>query len=241
MSIDPMADKYPSLSPYIYCADNPVILVDPDGREIGWYLDRNGTIIGRDKNNDDRLYLVLDKFDIQKIKSDNYLNGITLNELRGDVSEVPSYDERMALKELWELGRNNLGTEYGIVLYRDTPIEQFGYRLVKAKEEVAVDASGIKGKLDFSNCIFARPPEGNAQAQTIRLVGHTHNINDGNRHPPTIGGDKILNNQIGIIFDYVGYDSHTYIYNSKTRYRNDSYMKTSDFFKSFKTPIGKEL
>ena len=34
LSIDPMADKYPSLSPYNYCADNPVILVDPDGREI---------------------------------------------------------------------------------------------------------------------------------------------------------------------------------------------------------------
>ena len=34
LSIDPMADKYPSLSPYIYCADNPVILVDPDGRDF---------------------------------------------------------------------------------------------------------------------------------------------------------------------------------------------------------------
>ena len=31
ISIDPMADKYPSLSPYAYCAWNPVKLVDPDG------------------------------------------------------------------------------------------------------------------------------------------------------------------------------------------------------------------
>ncbi len=30
----PLSDKYPSLSPYSYCALNPVILVDPDGREI---------------------------------------------------------------------------------------------------------------------------------------------------------------------------------------------------------------
>ena len=34
LSVDPMSDKYPSLTPYAYCANNPVILVDPDGREV---------------------------------------------------------------------------------------------------------------------------------------------------------------------------------------------------------------
>ena len=34
LSVDPMADKYPSLSPYAYCAWNPVKLVDPDGRKF---------------------------------------------------------------------------------------------------------------------------------------------------------------------------------------------------------------
>ena len=29
--MDPLSDKYPSMSPYAYCANNPVILVDPDG------------------------------------------------------------------------------------------------------------------------------------------------------------------------------------------------------------------
>ena len=33
LSVDTMSDKYPSLSPYVYCTDNPVRLVDPDGRE----------------------------------------------------------------------------------------------------------------------------------------------------------------------------------------------------------------
>ncbi|MCR4811534.1 MAG: RHS repeat-associated core domain-containing protein [Bacteroidales bacterium] len=31
LSVDPMSDKYPSLSPYNYCAWNPMNLVDPDG------------------------------------------------------------------------------------------------------------------------------------------------------------------------------------------------------------------
>ena len=33
-SVDPMADKYPSLSPYNYCAWNPMRLVDPNGDSI---------------------------------------------------------------------------------------------------------------------------------------------------------------------------------------------------------------
>jgi RHS repeat-associated protein len=35
LSVDPMCDKYASLSPYVYCANNPVKLVDPNGEEIG--------------------------------------------------------------------------------------------------------------------------------------------------------------------------------------------------------------
>ena len=34
LGVDPMSDKYPSLSPYVYCADNPVKLVDPNGEDV---------------------------------------------------------------------------------------------------------------------------------------------------------------------------------------------------------------
>ena len=39
LSVDPMSDKYPSLSPYVYCANNPVKLVDPDGEELTDFYD----------------------------------------------------------------------------------------------------------------------------------------------------------------------------------------------------------
>ena len=32
LSVDPCSDKYPGISPYAYCAWNPVKLVDPDGK-----------------------------------------------------------------------------------------------------------------------------------------------------------------------------------------------------------------
>ncbi len=45
LSVDPMSDKYPSLSPYVYCADNPVKLVDPNGEDYDVVIDdQNKTI-----------------------------------------------------------------------------------------------------------------------------------------------------------------------------------------------------
>ncbi len=43
LSVDPMADKYPSTSPYAYCGNNPVVLKDPDGREI-WIMGDDNTM-----------------------------------------------------------------------------------------------------------------------------------------------------------------------------------------------------
>ena len=43
LSVDPMVDKYPSISPYAYCAWNPVKLVDPDGKKFTvWIEDGEG-------------------------------------------------------------------------------------------------------------------------------------------------------------------------------------------------------
>ena len=33
LSVDPLADKYPNVSPYAYCVWNPVKLIDTDGRD----------------------------------------------------------------------------------------------------------------------------------------------------------------------------------------------------------------
>ncbi len=34
LSVDPMRQKYPQFSPFVYCANNPIKLVDPNGMEI---------------------------------------------------------------------------------------------------------------------------------------------------------------------------------------------------------------
>jgi|GEM_PF-1183990 len=48
-STDPMWYKYPHQSPYAYCADNPVMLVDPDGMETEPVYDLKGNHLGNTK------------------------------------------------------------------------------------------------------------------------------------------------------------------------------------------------
>ncbi len=40
LSVDPMSDKYPNISPYAYCAWNPLKLVDPDGNEFSDIMEK---------------------------------------------------------------------------------------------------------------------------------------------------------------------------------------------------------
>ncbi len=46
---DPLSEKYYGISPYAYCAGDPVNLVDPDGRSMDeYYSKKNGAYLGRD-------------------------------------------------------------------------------------------------------------------------------------------------------------------------------------------------
>jgi len=83
LSVDPLADKYPHLSPYAYCADNPVMRIDPDGRaDTESYTDlynMSGKKIGTDGIDNGVKMVVTDKKEarlISKIKGDVDLNNI---------------------------------------------------------------------------------------------------------------------------------------------------------------------
>ena len=47
-AVDPLAEKYPDISPYVYCNNNAVNAVDPDGRDV-W-------IIYKDKQGNDQIF-----------------------------------------------------------------------------------------------------------------------------------------------------------------------------------------
>ncbi len=62
LSIDPLAEKYPGLSPYNYTANNPVMLVDPDGKWVK-------------KGNNFNTFSLFDKFQNNRLFFSNCCDG----------------------------------------------------------------------------------------------------------------------------------------------------------------------
>lgn len=58
LSPDILQEKYPNISTYAYCYNNPVRFIDPDGCLAGDFLDENGDIIGSDGKKDGKLYAI---------------------------------------------------------------------------------------------------------------------------------------------------------------------------------------
>ena len=140
--VDPMSDKYPSLSPYAYCANNPVILVDPNGMDweenISDHVDMFGNVIAHYDDGDNSVYMHKNgttKSDIDQQRAANHNtggNGQKIGELGGKVDmsaifknklsqsaseakdmNLLDYYEAVKTKEDWDL-KNNTNTIWGV-------------------------------------------------------------------------------------------------------------------------------
>ena len=60
LSVDPLSDKYPNLTPYAYCANNPVMLVDPDGRDV-WEINDEGKVVNHIEDETKDAFYMVDK------------------------------------------------------------------------------------------------------------------------------------------------------------------------------------
>ena len=96
LSVDPMADKYPSLSPYNYCAWNPMKIVDPNGEDGVIIVDEDSKKIKVAAN----FYYAekgKDALDIDKSKTNTFVSNFkntTLKSWGNDIVEALSNDNR---------------------------------------------------------------------------------------------------------------------------------------------------
>ncbi|MDD2982848.1 MAG: RHS repeat-associated core domain-containing protein [Crocinitomicaceae bacterium] len=75
-AVDPLASKFPSISPYAFCIDNPIYFVDPDGRApVDWYVNHStGEYTWFDGNGKKEGYTGVGYYKVIYDRSKNMLN-----------------------------------------------------------------------------------------------------------------------------------------------------------------------
>ena len=111
LSVDPLSDKYPGGSPYVYCGNNPVRLVDVEGREV---VNPYTAKVAETQN-------IISKIE-QMIKEGNCDVGLAKAALRRQKEELRKFEwleekANFAIAALQENGQydilNNLKDEHG--------------------------------------------------------------------------------------------------------------------------------
>ena len=136
LSVDPMSDKYPSLSPYTYCADNPVKLVDPDGREITLE-----TIYKKDANGNDTKEI--ERYNIR-------ITGKIVDMSRTGVNTAKARDEIVSQIESSFSGVTKKGIP--VTTTADFKVAR-SYKDVGKNDHVIILSNGVSLGKDYYGCV----------------------------------------------------------------------------------------
>ena len=185
LSVDPMADKYPSTSPYTYCANNPVRLVDADGRKIDPASENEW-----DHN----------KQEIKDVKErlDNFVNEIREKGCQHGWSEKKIQRRTQEYEERANILQNTLDVMRALEESAET------YTLIKSKKSGKFQQGGSCDKLEILYSSTAR------FVHEVTHAGqyHRHEIGFINRIPVCYDiYDEINAYQAAIAFDPWCYDN----------------------------------
>ena len=141
LSVDPMSDKYPYQSGYVYCGNNPIKVIDPNG-EDEWEVNKSGHIrhVDGSEGTPDKLFVVRgfgkkrfkERIDGEGLNVDaDLMKGLCDSEGDGKIvfSKTHSDDKLEKMEEMfnfladntnveWALATVDVATGYGLTLER---------------------------------------------------------------------------------------------------------------------------
>ena len=188
LKVDPMSDKYPSMSPYNYCANNPVILVDPNGEDFDPVVDEKAKTITINavyyatNDNKDKLQKGVDAWNAQSGKY-TYTTG------EGDEQKTYSVIFNLTV----DPGDYKTGEEARAAVKNDGKSNYFS---------VIDPVTGGRGESEGRNVHVSpsSPPR-----TAIHELGHTLGINEGIEVMETGGSsDKIIKSHVEAVLSRAG-------------------------------------
>ena len=194
-SIDPLCEKYYHISPYAYCAGNPVKYVDPTGCFYGDYFDLYGSYLGCDKLDDHKVYLVTNNDEVKQIKKDSKeaaKSGNTFN--IGSVSSAVYIGTEAALKESYSI----LTKARSDISYNESAFEK---RIVNELANVAYSDNTIGERTEGTptTCKFPILDDSKTLDASIHLHPWENNMKQSDTQPSGIDKESFKNFPMNII------------------------------------------
>ena len=165
LSVDPMSDKYPHQSNYVYCSNNPIKLIDPNG-EDEWEIDKKGNINWVRESNTHRLY-ALDKNNKRTgefitVNDRSSLDNLTID--RNDYNGHYSVCNKEDAFKIFKFGADNCDVEWAVA----------GYRTKGGGKEYVVGTSNDNPKYLYSGSVDAFHNSPNFNKYDLIFDIHSH-------------------------------------------------------------------
>ena len=210
--VDPLFEKYPHSSPYTYCINNPVKLIDLDGCSYSPVYDFNGNFLGTDDDGLQGEAIIMDKKDFRQgmshadaLSKNKGVNGLNSKEAKkkyekhyAGLPNRPDYDGYLTLKEANEWYRKGSGEPLFTSLEKIdlSGILSLGERYVGQEEtfNLLLYSGSINDGLVYGNIKLRRYPNHSVRAYSDKYDFDMHSywnpLNWG-RNIETIIGKKV--------------------------------------------------
>ena len=156
LSVDPMAGKYPHQSNYVYCSNNPIKVVDPNG-EDEWEVNQSGYIRHIRNDKPDRLYAVYGfgkerwgkrKSDVEPLRVDKSIMK-TMNN-RDKYTTFSAQNNRAKMDELFDFFADNTDVEWTQLCTHDNNGNEYDF-IVTSHDNIGTELPSIYTVVIFNN------------------------------------------------------------------------------------------
>lgn len=121
--MDPLAEKFPNKTPYHYSSQNPVNLVDPDGKDD--YINEDGVHLGTDYRNSD-VIRVIKQSEWDRIHKEHYVT-INIGSSKASYDKLISdYDASSRILDI-EDASSKFAAMWNESLSTNPPLEKLGF------------------------------------------------------------------------------------------------------------------